>query len=309
MSHQPSGSRAPSHSSYGSSIGGGSRPPSRSSHTSYHTRSASVRSGTSKGSARPLTSMSVREEDREENKKHGTAHPHPRVRKKMDCSALPVSQTRKCRSQHDLSTLYKVPLLPDREVSLSRQLSSLSLKDREPAIGGSARERVTITGLGPMTPVRRRPTVSSHTPSARGDAAANRGSALGGSIRGNLVVPKTPSVKDMQQQASRVEWSLKKLAGSRAAPFPSPTRHPVYLTKDSNAIGFTAFDVDERLGKFESEFKAMQNMINTSISGQKSLEEDVANVRQKGKWAGRRPLFACINACCSDRARAAAERP
>ncbi|ORY71007.1 P-loop containing nucleoside triphosphate hydrolase protein [Pseudomassariella vexata] len=42
-----------------------------------------------------------------------------------------------------------------------------------------------------------------------------------------------------------------------------------------------AWDVDERLGNFESEFKAMKDMINNSISGQKSLEEDVAAVRLK----------------------------
>lgn len=246
--------------------------------------------------------MNIREEDKEDNKKHGTAHPHPQLQKKMSCSALPVSKTRKCCSQFDLSTPYKTPISPDREVSLSQQLSSLSLKDREPAIDDSARHRDTVAGPEPKTPVRRRPAVSSYTPCARGNAAVNRGSALDGSIRGNSVVLKTPSAKTMQHQASRVEWSYKKLTESGAAPFPSPTKQPAYLTKDSNALGFIAFDVDERLGKFESEFKAMQNMINTSISGQKSLEEDVANVRQKGKWKGRWSKFACINACSSDRA-------
>ncbi|KAH6652338.1 P-loop containing nucleoside triphosphate hydrolase protein [Truncatella angustata] len=41
------------------------------------------------------------------------------------------------------------------------------------------------------------------------------------------------------------------------------------------------WDVDERLGTFETEFKAMKEMISTSISGQKSLEENVAAVSKK----------------------------
>ncbi|KAH8652207.1 P-loop containing nucleoside triphosphate hydrolase protein [Xylariales sp. PMI_506] len=45
--------------------------------------------------------------------------------------------------------------------------------------------------------------------------------------------------------------------------------------------GQNTWDVDERLGNFESEFKAMKDMINSSINGQKSLEEDVAAVRLK----------------------------
>lgn len=42
-----------------------------------------------------------------------------------------------------------------------------------------------------------------------------------------------------------------------------------------------AWDVDERLGNFESEFKAMKDMINNSLNGQKSLEEDLAEFRSK----------------------------
>jgi kinesin family protein C1 len=93
----------------------------------------------------------------------------------------------------------------------------------------------------------------------------------------------TPTAKEMQQQFARFDSSFK--SAKPVYMSPSPTKAP-YLTKESNLTGFTAWDVDERLGTFESEFAAMKDMINNSISGQKSLEEDVAAVRQKGMCCG-----------------------
>ncbi|KAK7994022.1 drug resistance protein [Apiospora arundinis] len=66
LSYNSTTSRHTSNSSYASSIGPGSRPPSRSSHTSYsHGRSGSVRSAASRN-GRPMTSMGVREEEEQQ---------------------------------------------------------------------------------------------------------------------------------------------------------------------------------------------------------------------------------------------------
>ncbi|KAI1864992.1 uncharacterized protein JN550_008538 [Neoarthrinium moseri] len=272
-------SRNTSNSSYASSIGPNGRPPSR----SAHARSASVRSAATKN-GRPVTSMGLRAEEQPQQQqgKNGTipTSQQQRVRKKPSSSSLPIShkKVRKCNSVSAIGTAaaaYSTPLPTAREASICEAFDSL-----------------TITGVGirsrrsrrnPVASGRESPTPSFKLPPNvtlrnRGPASSKSAASEEDKSQDGPVVPRTPSAKEMTQQFARLDSSY------RAAKTPllsaSPTKAE-FLTKESNTLAFVAWDVDERLGNFESEFKAMKEMINTSIHGQKTLEEDVAAVRLK----------------------------
>ncbi|KAI1860499.1 hypothetical protein JX265_009898 [Neoarthrinium moseri] len=272
-------SRNASNSSYASSIGPNGRPPSR----SAHARSASVRSAATKN-GRPVTSMGLRAEEQPQQQqgKNGTipTSQQQRVRKKPNSSSLPIShkKVRKCNSVSAIGTAaaaYSTPLPTAREASICEAFDSLTITE----VGMRSRRN----RRNPVASGRESPTPSLKVPPNvtlryRGPASSKSAASEEDKSQDGPVVPRTPSAKEMTQQFARLDSSY------RAAKTPllsaSPTKAE-FLTKESNTLAFVAWDVDERLGNFESEFKAMKEMINTSIHGQKTLEEDVAAVRLK----------------------------
>lgn len=270
-SYGSSTSRNTSNSSYASSYGSGSRPASRSSHT----RSASVRTAASKN-GRPGTSTGVRAE---EPVKNGMKPPPaPRPTKKQNSSCLPVQKLRKYYSVNDLAGAAVNADSPPagREVSICQAFGSLSIDGAASRPSHKQTDQVVSRFHIPSLHLGVSPNVT----------LRNRGRDVGEKLPvyqkqsgDGPVAPKTPTAKELRQQFARVDSSFK--SAKTVYTTPSPTKSS-YLTKESNLTGFIAWDVDERLGTFESEFAAMKDMINTSISGQKSLEEDVAAVRQKG---------------------------
>ncbi|KAK7999001.1 kinesin-domain-containing protein [Apiospora marii] len=101
-------------------------------------------------------------------------------------------------------------------------------------------------------------------------------------VKEGPVVPKTPTIEQFEQQTRLFESAYKSVRKAKMAASHSPLKQsPSFLNKYSNVTNFVAWDVDERLGTFESEFKAMKDIINHSIIGQKTLEEDVATFRLK----------------------------
>ena len=65
---------------------------------------------------------------------------------------------------------------------------------------------------------------------------------------------------------------------------PSPTKSSApYLTKDSDLKNFTAWDVDERLQQVESQFKAIKEVMDVSLTDKKKLEEAIDVTKTRGK--------------------------
>lgn len=74
--------------------------------------------------------------------------------------------------------------------------------------------------------------------------------------------------------------STRKYKGSPSKP--TPKVHS-FLTKDSNTRAFTAWDVDERLIELDSQFKAMKEVMNVSLSDKKAMEEVIDMAKTRGK--------------------------
>ncbi|KAK9780350.1 putative Kinesin motor domain-containing protein [Seiridium cardinale] len=272
-SYSSNTSRNTSNTSCASSIGPGGRPPSQPSHT----RSTSVRSTASKNSrpgSRPVTSMGVRAE---EQSKNGTT-PTQRLAKKPNFSSrVPITRRkpRKCHSVNDMGVAYTQPFPTAGEASICQALTSLSLGRTSTA---SSQEDQTLVVSDPDTPTPSFKRPSNVTVRDRRRRVDELGSPVREQSRDCLVVPNTPTHEDVMQQFARMDSSWK--AAKIPMMSPSPAKLS-FLTKDSNLHNFVAWDVDERLGTFESEFKAMKEMINNSMLGQKTLEDDVAAVREK----------------------------
>lgn len=214
----------------------------------------------------------------EEQGKNGM-NPRQRLAKHPSSSSkVPIinPKVRKCHSVNDMGIAYAQPLPTAREASICQALTSFRIgEEKSPSRDG--RNQVVSSPETP-TPVFKVP--SNITMRSRGHGDKPEASERG-KFRDGPVVPKTPTPKEMMQQLARVDSTYR--AARTPLMSPSPTKAS-FLTKESNLHNFVAWDVDERLGNFESEFKAMKEMINNSISGQKSLEDDVAAVRQKGEY-------------------------
>lgn len=74
--------------------------------------------------------------------------------------------------------------------------------------------------------------------------------------------------------------STRKHAGS---PSKSTPKVRSFLTKDSNTRDFTAWDVDERLIELDTQFKAMKEVMNLSLSDKKAMEEVIGMAKTRGK--------------------------
>jgi hypothetical protein len=223
--------------------------------------------------------MDVRTEDQGKN---GTKNLRQRLTRKPSANNLPI-RDRRVRKYHSINGMaaaagYATPLPVAREVSVSDLFRSLAITAGQP-VNDNAQKQQSPVVLPPETPTKVPANVTMRNRSRGGDKLGPCPEKFGGS----LVAPRSPSAKELKRQVARLDSSYK--ATKEAFLTPSPTK-PQFLTKETNTRGFVAWDVDERLGNFESEFKAMKEMINNSISGQKSLEDDVAAVRSKG----RRPI-------------------
>ncbi|KAK8045823.1 kinesin family member C1 [Apiospora saccharicola] len=264
--------------SYASSVGPGARPPSRSQTSYSHGRTGSVRS-TSSRTARPVTSMGVREEPQQNsnnnNNKNGTKIPR-RLAKAKSCSNLPISKKRK-----GVPAAYATPLPAAREASICEQMASLSIGGRgSDALAPHAADQVNPGSKTPPPSSLLMPPPNFTTPQRAIDPEEPPSAGLG--VKEDPVVPKTPTIEQFEQRTRLFESAYQSVRKARMAASNSPIKQsPSFLSKYSNTTNFVAWDVDERLGTFESEFKAMKEIINHSIVGQKTLEEDVATFRLK----------------------------
>jgi kinesin family protein C1 len=100
-----------------------------------------------------------------------------------------------------------------------------------------------------------------------------------------MAPPKTPrSTQQVQQLMDKFEDTL--LSSTRkctVSPSKSPSKVRPFLTKDSNLRAFTAWDVDERLVDMESQFKALKEVMNVSLTDKKAMEEVIEMAKTRGR--------------------------
>jgi len=68
---------------------------------------------------------------------------------------------------------------------------------------------------------------------------------------------------------------------------PSKSSAP-FLTKDSDIRNFTGWDVDERLHQVESQFKAIKEVMDGSLTDRKRLEEVMDITKARGRASRRK---------------------
>ena len=270
--------RNASNNSFGSSVGPGNRPSSRS-----HTRSRS-----NMKTPRPATSMGTRVENKTPSGQNGTALPQPTHRiqknKKNKTSAIPKKKVEKWNSVQDISSACKT-LSPSREASFCNEFSSLS-------ISGQASHSQGFQAILQLNPPVSASDVSTHSGSdlfsdtsvcSCSGEVRSREQALVERPSDNQVVPKTPSRKDMERQFQRVGNSARAAATPARGAVPSPNKGP-FLSKYTNTTGFVATDIDERLGKFENDFLKMKEMMDSAAMDKDRHIEELGIARKRGSY-------------------------
>lgn len=210
-------SRQTSNTSFGSSVGPGNRPPSRS----------HVRTRSNVRTPRPATSMGTRGENKTPSGQNGTMLPQPQFRiHRKKTSALPRKKVRKWNSVQDMSSTCE-PLSPSREASFCNQFNSLSINET-----ASQSQGVQATPqFNPPTPMSDVPAHSgsdhlSLNISVRSCSGESRSQeqALAEKPYGGQAAPKTPSRKELIHQFQRFGNSVRAALTPARGGCPSPAK-------------------------------------------------------------------------------------
>lgn len=116
-----------------------------------------------------------------------------------------------------------------------------------------------------------------------------------GSQAASAVIHKTPAQEHGAEAAlEQFETVLLTAVKTPASPTKSysPAK-PQFLTKESTLTGFTAWDVDERLHTVESQFSVLKEVMNSSLTNKKALEEAMDLAKTRGKGASARLRATC----------------
>jgi hypothetical protein len=73
----------------------------------------------------------------------------------------------------------------------------------------------------------------------------------------------------------------------------SPSKKPSFLRKDSMLTDFTAWDVDDRLHEVEAQFRALKDVMNSSLTDRKSQDEALELAKTRSKCALALRLYRC----------------
>lgn len=79
---------------------------------------------------------------------------------------------------------------------------------------------------------------------------------------------------------SAVADSPKKKSPSKC----SPSKKPCFLRKESTLTDFTAWDVDDRLHEVEAQFRALKDVMNSSLTDRKSQDEALELAKTRSKF-------------------------
>lgn len=98
--------------------------------------------------------------------------------------------------------------------------------------------------------------------------------------------PATPSPDSKRVRADMKvfeEAIMSTIKESRSpARCPSPSKL-MFLTKDSNTTQFAAWDVEGRLGELDSQFKKVQDSMNSMISDKELMDERVEMYKKRSE--------------------------
>jgi kinesin family member C1 len=297
--HNSYAARNTTTSSYTSSVGPGARPPSAAGRSNF---SKSVHGGYARGNpARPATAMGHYVEN-----EHAPTQ-QPNCTKSCVSSCIPVSsqsprksprgtKLRSVKSAHPLCPATPTPSSQRQSSlgSLTQSFGRMNIEDdgseagkyintrnqavsarneqdlNDPFIGNNNLDVENITIRHPRGgQVSSKPTVEAkHT--REGGAAVS-------------CTPSKPS-QDVLAAMARLKSTLKRAEMPNFSASCSPTKKTLpFLTKDSNTRDFVAWDSEDRLREFESEFEAFKDKVNASLTDSKKLEEAVEVNRTRGE--------------------------
>lgn len=101
----------------------------------------------------------------------------------------------------------------------------------------------------------------------------------------SLVAPKTPSqIPVFRKPEHKSEGLIAAPETPCRIPKPSPIKSQ-FLSKDSNIPGFTAWDVDARLGSIESMYADLQEKIKSTTTDRSEMEEEVGVYKLKSEFS------------------------
>lgn len=101
--------------------------------------------------------------------------------------------------------------------------------------------------------------------------------------------PRTPPARPPQQDPATVIKNFEHaLFSVTRTPHPprslsrSPTKQ-MFLTKESRLTNFAAWDVDERLQDLDTQFRQMKDVMNSTLTERKGLDEALELAKTRGK--------------------------
>jgi len=101
----------------------------------------------------------------------------------------------------------------------------------------------------------------------------------------SLVAPKTPSqIPVLRKSEHKPEVGIAAPETPYQTPKPSPMKTQ-FLSKDSNIPGFTAWDVDARLGSIESMYANLQETIKSTTTDRSEMEKEVGIYKLKSEYS------------------------
>ena len=199
-------------------------------------------------------------------------------------SKLPL-EVKKLRASQSMQTLRLKPAVRNlRDLSVSTAMTNLSLDDCQ-----ALRKRDQAISNAMMLPPPK-PKSLAHKQSLLADMRNMRANNLETSLvlfdalGDSPAAPVTPSyIPVLSKLEGQAASPITPCRSSRKSPSKSSLRSS-FLTKDSNTVGFTAWDVDNRLQKMESRFAEMQNALEGTVTDRHDLEKEQALLRQKGEF-------------------------
>ena len=238
--------------------------------------SATSRPQTSMAAKRPASSMDDPFEaggGPTEGKRQGTnSHSTSSTQFEEWHPPLQYKKLRGVKSAHTVKVLQRGISL--RDVSVSTALSKLRLDDtcyegKHGYISDLAAASLSAS------------TASTCAAMRKSRVGNNSGTvALFGKAERNLVAPKTPSHIPISKRA---EASLATPATpSKSAKYSSTKTQ--FLTKDSNILAFTAWDVHGRLEDMEAMYSELKKTLNGTSLERNGLEEAIAQYKARCMW-------------------------
>lgn len=208
-------------------------------------------------------------------------------------------QSRKIRKVASLQSMGNQVSVSKRDVSISTMMGNLTLDERayESFAKRSRRSQVISNKNTRPSALASAPVSLRHSSDQLGSVTFRRSFRREAtaqlcpqredpevSTRAAPLTPRSHSVQEAQQMLDDFEASL--MASTRkctGSPSKSTPKVRSFLTKDSNTRAFTAWDVDERLIELDSQFKAMKEVMNVSLSDKKAMEEVIDMAKTRGK--------------------------